>query len=75
MPAATLYTGLDLHKRTVFALTVDADGDEFARERLPARADAVALYSAALPAEPGGQHRAATEATVGWYWVDERVHP
>src|SRR5690606_15151572 len=74
-PHPTLYTGLDLHKRTVFALTLDADGNELARERLPARADALVLYFAALPIEPGGQHRAVAEATVGWYWVKDALAP
>ena len=49
MPATTLYTGLDLHKRSVFAFTVDATGEEIAREKLPARADSLALYFADLP--------------------------
>ena len=74
-PRPTLYTGLDLHKRTVFALTVDADGAEVAREKLPARAESLALYFANLPTEPGGQHRAVAEATTGWYWVKDALAP
>ena len=75
MSATTLYTGLDLHKRSVFALTVDATDEEVAREKLPARADSLALYFADLPAGPGGEHRAVVEATTGWYWVKDALVP
>ncbi len=73
MPATTLYTGLDLHKRSVFAFTVDATGEEIAREKLPARADSLALYFADLPVGPEGEHRAVAEATTGWYWVKDAL--
>ena len=71
MSATTLYTGLDLHKRSVFALTVDAAGEEVAREKLPARADSLVLYFADLPGSRGAKHRAVAEATTGWYWVKD----
>jgi transposase len=74
-PHATLYTGLDLHKRSVFALTVDAAGQEVAREKLPARADSLALYFADLPGSRGAKHRAVAEATTGWYWVKDALVP
>jgi transposase len=67
MSAATLYTGLDLHKRSVVATTLDADGTTVAHRKLPARPEALALYFADLP--PGTERRAVAEATNGWYWV------
>jgi transposase len=73
--SATLFTGLDLHKRSVFAFTVDATGEEVAREKLPARADSLALYFADLPVGPEGEHRAVAEATTGWYWVKDALVP
>ncbi|MEM1041985.1 MAG: IS110 family transposase [Bacteroidota bacterium] len=71
--STTLFTGLDLHKRSVLALTVDASGREVARKKLPARADSLALYFAELPAGPEGEHRAVAEATNGWYWVQDAL--
>lgn len=75
MSASMLYTGLDLHKRTVVATTLDADGTPVAHRKLPARADSLALYFADLPAGPDGQHRAVAEATTGWYWVKDVLVP
>ncbi|MEL6704814.1 MAG: hypothetical protein AAFU38_10385 [Bacteroidota bacterium] len=69
--AATLYTGLDLHKRTVVATTLDADGVTVARRKLPARTDALALYFADLPIGYETEHLAVAEATTGWYWVKD----
>ena len=71
-PHATLYTGLDLHKRTVVATTLDADGTTVAHRKLPARPDSLALYFADLPAH---EHRAVAEATTGWYWVKDALAP
>lgn len=73
--SATLFTGLDLHKRSVVATTLDAEGTTVAHRKLPARADALALYFADLPAVPGGEHRAVAEATTGWYWVKDALAP
>lgn len=73
--AATLFTGLDLHKRSVVATTLDADGTTVAHRKLPARPDALALYFANLPAGAEGQHRAVAEATTGWYWVKDALAP
>ena len=53
MFAATLFTGLDLHKRSVVATTLNAEGTTGAHRKLPAHPSALALYFADLPAEPG----------------------
>ena len=73
--SATLFTGLDLHKRSVVATTLDADGTTLAHRKLPARPDALALYFADLPVGPEGEHRAVAEATTGWYWVKDALAP
>lgn len=65
----TLYTGLDLHKRSVTATTLDASGAVVATAKMPCRADALRAYFAQLP----GEHRAAVECTTGWYWVRDAL--
>ncbi len=75
MPAPTYFTGLDLHKHSVTATTVDAKGEVVASSRLPTRPEALQLYFADLP----GSHKAGAcpersrrvEATAGWYWVSD----
>jgi transposase len=67
------YTGLDLHKRSIAATTLDADGHVIASAKLPARADALRLYFADCPTGSDGQHHAAVECTTGWYWVKDAL--
>ena len=67
------YTGLDLHKRSVSATTLAADGSVVASAKLPARSDALRLYFAECPTGPYGQHHAAVECTTGWYWVKDTL--
>lgn len=67
------YTGLDLHKRSIAATTLDADGHVVASAKLPARADALALYFADLPGSAETEHHAAVECTTGWYWVKDAL--
>jgi hypothetical protein len=62
-----LYTGIDLHKRTVSLATVDAQGTLVTEARLPTSRGAVAGYFSELP-EPS---LATVEATSCWYWVRE----
>src|SRR5688500_7203536 len=60
-----LYSGLDLHKRTLALSTVTADGRPVRDAKLPTTREAVRRYFAALP----GPHRAVVEATATWYWL------
>jgi hypothetical protein len=46
MTPSTLYTGIDLHKRTLTATTLDPAGVVVASSKLPCRPDALALYFA-----------------------------
>ena len=70
MSTATLYTGLDLHKRSLTAATLDADGTLIDEQKLPCHPDALRLYFAEHAAGAGG-HRAVVECTTGWYWVKD----
>jgi transposase len=60
-----LYSGIDLHKRTVVISTVDAAGKVVAEDSLPTSRTAVARYFQWLP-EPTV---ATVEATSSWYWL------
>ena len=65
----TYFTGLDLHKRSVTATTLDAEGALVASAKMPCRADALRAYFAQQP----GDHAAAVECTTGWYWVKDAL--
>ena len=60
-----LYTGIDLHKRTVVMATVDEKGKVVCEASLPTTRAAVARYFHWLP-EPSV---ATVEATSSWYWL------
>ena len=60
-----LYTGIDLHKRTVVIATVDETGKVHSEVSLPTSRSAVARYFHWLP-EPTV---ATVEATSSWYWL------
>ena len=60
-----LYSGIDLHKRTVVISTVDEAGRVIAEDSLPTSRVAVARYFQWLP-EPTV---ATVEATCSWYWL------
>lgn len=65
----TYFTGLDLHKRTVTATTLDATGAVVATAKMPCRPDALRAYFAQQP----GDHAATVECTTGWYWVKDAL--
>ena len=65
----TYFTGLDLHKRSVTAATLDAAGTVVATAKMPCRADALLAYFAQTP----GHHAATVECTSGWYWVQDAI--
>jgi transposase len=60
-----LYSGIDLHKRSVVIATVDERGQVVREESVPASRPAVARYFQWLP-EPT---IATVEATSSWYWL------
>lgn len=61
-----LYTGIDLHKRSIVLTTLAADGSLVQRGKLPTDPHRVADYFSAL----GESAQIATvEATGSWYWL------
>ncbi len=66
-----LFSGIDLHKRTISIQTVDAAGAVVREAQLAARHDALGAYFATLP----GPHRAVVECTGMWYWVRDLLAP
>ena len=60
-----LYSGIDLHKRTVAIHTVDAARTVVRTADLPTNRTAVSAYFATLD----GPHRAVCECTSMWYWL------
>jgi transposase len=66
-----LFSGIDLHKRTIAIQTVNADGGVIREAQLAACRDALSAYFATLP----GPHRAVVECTGMWYWVRDLLAP
>jgi hypothetical protein len=66
-----LYSGIDLHKRTIAIHTLDAAGSVRRQANLPAEREAVTAYFATLP----GPHQAVVECTGMWYWVRDLLVP
>jgi transposase len=60
-----LFSGIDLHKRTIAIQTVDGEGTVVRQAQLAAQRPALSSYFATLP----GPHRAVVECTGMWYWV------
>ena len=63
----SLYTGIDLHKRTSQLATVDAAGELVAESNLRNDARRLQLYFSSLE----GHHLAVVESTGGWYWLED----
>ena len=60
-----LYSGIDLHKRSLVIHTVDADGSAVPEAEMPIARGAVSAYFATLP----GPHRAVVECVASRYWL------
>ena len=60
-----LYSGIDLHKRSVVIATVNERGEIVREEAVPASRAAVARYFRGLPESTV----ATVEATSSWYWL------
>jgi transposase len=66
-----LFSGIDLHKRSVAIHTLDVDGAIVRTANLPAERSALTAYFGTLP----GPHRAVVECTGMWYWVRDLLVP
>jgi transposase len=66
-----LFSGIDLHKRTIAVHTVDAEGIVVRGANLATQRGALTAYFATLP----GRHRAVVECTGMWYWVRDLLCP
>ena len=66
-----LYSGIDLHTRSLVIHTLDADSTGVREAELAARREAVATYFAALP----GPHRPAVECVRSWCWLRDLLAP
>ena len=66
-----LYSGIDLHKRSLVIHTVDAEGRVAREAELATHREAVAAYFATLP----GPHRAVVECIQSWYWLRDLLAP
>ena len=66
-----LFSGIDLHKRSVAIHTLDAAGTVVRAAKLPAQRRALTTYFGTLP----GPHRAVVECTGMWYWVRDLLVP
>lgn len=59
-----LYSGVDLHRRSLAICTVDENGAILARTKMKTDPSLVSDYFHQWPTE----HRAVVECTTGWYW-------
>ena len=61
-----LYSGIDLHRRSIVVCTVDDSGNIIARRTLRTLPELIMTYFQQWPTE---SHRAVVESTTGWYWL------
>lgn len=61
-----LYSGIDLHRRSVVFCTVDESGTVIERRNMKTRPELIIAY---FQQWPGQEHRAVVECTTGWYWL------
>ena len=66
-----LYSGIDLHKRSLVIHTLDADGPTTREAQLTSDRAAVVAYFATL----NGAHRAVVECVQSWYWLRDLLAP
>ncbi len=66
-----LYSGIDLHKRTLAIHTIDAAGTVVRKADLPTNRVAITAYVATLD----GPHPAVCECTRMWYWGRDLLVP
>ena len=66
-----LYSGIDLHKRSLVIHTLDADGTTAREAELKSDRAAVLAYFGTL----AGPHRAVVECVQSWYWLRDLLAP
>jgi len=66
-----LYSGIDLHKRSLVIHTVAEDGTRVREAELATARPALTAYFATLPAP----HQAVVECLGSWYWVRDLLEP
>jgi transposase len=66
-----LYSGIDLHKRTIAIHTLDAAGTLVRKAQLATQRSLISAYFATLP----GPHQAVVECTGMWYWLRDLLVP
>jgi len=60
-----LYTGIDLHRRSIVVCTVDESGTIIDRRSMKTQPELVIMYFRQWTVE----HHAVVESTTGWYWL------
>src|SRR5215211_2050291 len=66
-----LFSGIDLHKRSLVIHTLDADGATAREAELTSDRAAVMAYFGTL----AGPHRAVVECVQSWYWLRDLLAP
>ncbi len=66
-----MYSGNDLHKRTLANHTLDDAGQVVRKANMPTHREAIPAYFATLP----GPHQAVVECTGTWYWLRDLLVP
>lgn len=66
-----IYTGIDLHRRSMVVCTVDDQGTVISRQAMKARPELAITYFGQWPAH---EQRAVVESTTGWYWLCDLLH-
>lgn len=65
-----LYSGIDLHRRSIAVCTVDESGTVIERRSMKTDPELVTAYFRQWPSA----HRAVVECTTGWYWLCDLLH-
>lgn len=66
-----LYTGIDLHRRSIVVCTLDESGTIVERQTMKTESESVTIYFRQWPVH---EHRAVVECTTGWYWLCDLLH-
>ena len=66
-----LYTGIDLHRRSIVVCTLDENGTIVERRTMKTEPDLVTAYFRQWPVP---EHRAVVECTSNWYWLCDLLH-
>ena len=61
-----LYSGIDLHRRSIVICTVDESGSIIERRNIKTRPELIVAY---FHQWSDHEHRAVVECTTGWYWL------